>query len=423
VGFAPLEHARPGSGVPHPGQVVEGKYLLGPLLGQGGMGWVFEATHLGTDKIVALKYIKPSLRGHASLLRLLANEARAAGKIDHPNVIRIYDVGGVGSHVYIVMERLRGGNLRDRLAAGPIPVSEALQLMAAVLRGVAEAHQRKIIHRDLKPENIFLPKLADGSDDQPKVLDFGVSKNTQPVRSDAPERDSSLAFMVGTPGYMSLEQLRGDPVDERTDIYALGVVLYEMLAGRRPVEGKSREDLAAKLATESIQPPLADRSAVAVALNSIVARALARAPDHRYQDVRHFAFEVAQVATLEHATAALEPASRVSRSHFSVAIVACFVAAALAVLVSSHFALARITQLRHRAGPVPSTFAARAGAATRAGQLPVRAAAPMSPVRARGVDHALASPAQSLVVRTPRHTASPTPRRARSDITLRREEF
>ncbi len=273
---------------PYPGQVVDGKYQLGALLGRGGMGWVFEATHLQTEKRVALKYLDPNLRASKHWVRRFEREARAAGRLDHPNIIRIYDVGGEGPSLYLVMERVRGETLRTRLARGPIPAAEALTIMLGVARGVSEAHRHGIVHRDLKPENIMLSVLSDGSADQPKVLDFGVSKIVQQPSAESGLSVSETA-VAGTPRYMPLEQLRGEPCDARADVYALGVVFYEMLTGKRPFEARTRADLAIRLATERPARLVLDDAPLAARVQAVLERALARLPDQRFQTVDELA--------------------------------------------------------------------------------------------------------------------------------------
>ena len=264
---------------PHPGQIVDGKYRLGALLGEGGMGWVFEGVHLETEKVVALKYLKPHLQVRSAYQKHLRKEARAAGRLDHPNIVRLYDVGGGAPSAYLVMERLRGETLRTRMTSDRPSIEASLSIVASVLRGVSAAHRSGVVHCDLKPENIMLPTLPDGSSDEPKVLDFGLSRI---VRSpDASEGEtSSVHHIAGTPGYMPLEQLRGQPPSPRVDVYALGVVLYELLAGKKPFDARTREDLIVQLATRTA--PALPESVAGREVSAVVARALEREPAARY---------------------------------------------------------------------------------------------------------------------------------------------
>jgi serine/threonine-protein kinase len=259
---------------------VDGKYRLGALLGHGGMGWVFEATHLATDKVVALKYLKPRLQLSEEWTQRFAKEARAAGRIDHPNVIRLYDVGGEPPNVYLVMERLRGETLRSRLRRGNLPVELGLDIMLSVMRGVQEAHANGVVHCDLKPENIMLATLSDGTPDTPKVLDFGLSRilNARAVT----DVDSGWEPLgAGTPSYMPLEQLQGRVPGPRVDIYAIGVMLYEILAKRRPFEARTREELIVQLATAQA-PALGSSAGPGGELGVVVERALRRDPAERF---------------------------------------------------------------------------------------------------------------------------------------------
>src|SRR5450631_2614196 len=194
-------------------------------------------TRLGRD--VALKVMSDALGGDASLLERFEREAKLAGSLNHPNVVALYDVGFQDGKPYFVTELLEGETLRERLAKGPVPLSKALDWAAQMAQGLAAAHARGIVHRDLKPENVFLTR-----DGYVKLIDFGIAKLVEEAREAAPHAllDETLSpsgahtgtgMVLGTPGYMSPEQVRGDPVDARTDFFSLGAVLYEMLCGRR----------------------------------------------------------------------------------------------------------------------------------------------------------------------------------------------
>lgn len=234
---AQISEPPPATLVPTPGQVIAGKYRVEAELGRGGMGAVFRATNLLTERPVAIKWtLRPASAGHAE--RRHWREARAAGRVDHPNVATVYDAGQEGDAGYLVMELLRGETLRARLARGPLPATDAIALLLPAMRGVAAAHAIGVIHRDIKPDNLFIAKDSTGAESL-KVLDFGVSSVRSAAGSEAGAitRDGSV---LGTPAYMSPEQL-DDPAscDARTDIYAFGVVLYECLSGQRPFESTS----------------------------------------------------------------------------------------------------------------------------------------------------------------------------------------
>jgi serine/threonine protein kinase len=267
---------------PDPDAVVSGKYRVHESLGAGGMGTVLRATHLVSGRQVALKWLTPRC-GQASVRFI--REARAAGRIDHPNVVDVYDLGTHEGGHYLVMELLRGCTLRDRLGAGKLTPRELTEIMVPVLHGVAAAHAQGVIHRDLKPDNVFLCEAADGSPREPKVLDFGIAK----IRADL---DAALTLtrpgaLLGTLPYMSPEQLEDAPeIDERTDIYAAGVMMYEALTGRRPFRASSDGALVRAILAQE-PPPLRELApGVSLQLERIVMRAMAKKPAARQPDVQ-----------------------------------------------------------------------------------------------------------------------------------------
>jgi serine/threonine protein kinase len=289
--LAAVAHAPPMIRAPRVGDVIGDRYEIEALLGRGGMGHVFAARDRRTERSVALKWMtRTSLAGTESdrrghIARFL-REARIAAKIVHPNVVAVYDVKVDDESPYLVMERLRGETLRARIDRGPLSWDEALELLLPAMRGVAALHRAGIIHRDVKPDNIFLCAQADDIDATTKVLDFGISHVATP-ETDGLTRTGA---MLGTPSYMPLEQLRGaKSVGPEVDVYALGVVLYEMLAGERPFEARSTADHAVLLATQKPRhlgeriPPLAGTRADAVM------RALSRDSANRFRSVEAFA--------------------------------------------------------------------------------------------------------------------------------------
>ncbi|MFT3925568.1 MAG: serine/threonine-protein kinase [Myxococcales bacterium] len=292
---------RSGAPLPEVGDVLDGRYQLESILGSGGMGIVFAARNLRTEKKVALKYLtipqrdrtRSSERRAARFLR----EARAAGRVRHPNVVDMIDVGGDPARPYLVMELLRGQSLYARMLQGPLPFEDAISILLCSMHGVAEAHRQGVIHRDIKPENIFLAETVDTHEPgrktsmTPKVLDFGVSRITESSTDERPTTLTQAGNVIGTPSYMPLEQLRGKTdVDARADVYSLGVVLYEALSGRRPFEAHNAHDLAIKMATETpARLVLHGGSQADPRLEHVVMRALARVPEDRYPSVEAFA--------------------------------------------------------------------------------------------------------------------------------------
>ena len=221
------------------GDVVDGKYRIRRQLGAGGMGALFVADHLFLQKPVALKLLHPELAAQPDAGERFAREARAASLIEHPNVVRVTDFGrAADGRLYLVMELLDGRSLAAELEeASRLGFSRARFVACEVLRGLAAAHARGVVHRDLKPENVFVARHPDGSD-AIKLVDFGIARLA--VEDAAEARLTKTGAVMGTPLYMAPEQVRGQlDVDARADLYAVGVMLYEMLAGHTPYEGAS----------------------------------------------------------------------------------------------------------------------------------------------------------------------------------------
>jgi serine/threonine protein kinase len=269
---------------PRVGAVLAGRYLLERVLGQGGMGTVFAGRHVVTGRRVAIKVLRGDpIRNHAAALRM-AREARAVGRIDHPNVVAIHDAGLAADRPFIAMELLHGESLEQRIArTGSMSEREAIDTLQQIAQGVAAAHANGIIHRDLKPANILLC-AAEGL---VKVVDFGISK----LRGDG-EDDvlvTSHGEQLGTPAFMSPEQVRGDALDERTDVYALAVILYFALSHRFPFYARSRAEIFAKVLTARPEPLSVHRPGVSPALEAVVLKGLSRDRVDRYASAHAFA--------------------------------------------------------------------------------------------------------------------------------------
>ena len=214
-----------------------GNYRVTELIGEGGMGVVYLAEHPGIGRRAAIKILRPGLTDNAEMTKRFFNEARAANAIRHPGIVEVYDCGTLASGTsYIVMELLEGENLAARLRTiGRLPAPDARRIAAQTASALAAAHAAGIVHRDLKPDNLFLvPDERDAALEMVKVLDFGIAKLGQQASNTSSVRTRTGSVM-GTPAYMSPEQCRGTrEIDHRTDIYALGVILFEMLCGRPP---------------------------------------------------------------------------------------------------------------------------------------------------------------------------------------------
>ncbi len=271
------------------GTIIAGKYRLVRVLGRGGMGTVIEAQHVQLGTSVALKFVHRSIVDTASVTERFFREARATAALGSEHVCRVFDVGTYDGAPYLVMELLEGIDLekvlrREKRLSPPLACSYLIQACA----GVAEAHAAQIVHRDLKPGNLFLVRRPDGTP-LIKVLDFGIAKAPREAELGLTGTDAVL----GSPAYMSLEQLRSSRlVDTRSDIWSLGVILYELVAGRRPFVGEGVADLALRIAMEPI-PRLPDGPAK---LDAIIGRCLEREPAQRYQDVGELARALAPFA-------------------------------------------------------------------------------------------------------------------------------
>jgi serine/threonine protein kinase/dienelactone hydrolase len=261
-----------------------GSYTVQRRLGAGGMGEVWRARDERLGRDVAIKLLLPRSSNAAERVGALWQEARAAGTLNHTNVLTVYDVGDHGGAPYLVTECLEGEPLRTRLGAGALSVDAALDVALQVARGLGAAHQHGIVHRDLKPENIFLER-----DGRVKILDFGLATlldlTPQASPSQALSTETTRVLVAGTAGYMAPEQVRGQVVDPRADIFTLGVVLYEMLAGRGPFKREST--LGTLDAILTLQPvDLADvNPAISPALAHIVSRCLAKSPESRFATI------------------------------------------------------------------------------------------------------------------------------------------
>jgi Tol biopolymer transport system component len=269
-----------------------GPYEIIDWLGAGGMGDVYRARDPRLARDVALKLISEALAGDPARLHRFEQEARAAGQLNHPNVLVVFDVGDHGGVPYIVSELLEGETLRARLRGTPWPWRKAVEYARQIADGLAAAHDRNIVHRDIKPENLFVT-----SHGALKILDFGIAKLTQPVQEAAPligaSTDTLPGRVLGTAAYMSPEQVRGESVDARTDIFSLGAVLCEMLTGQPAFRRPTPAETAAAILTDEPNPAAAKAPA---AVERIVLRCLEKSRAARFQSARDLAFALESVA-------------------------------------------------------------------------------------------------------------------------------
>jgi hypothetical protein len=266
------------------------------------MGEVYRARDTRLDRDVAIKILPPSVAADSERLARFEREAKAVAALSHPNILSLHDFGTDGGNSYAVTELLEGETLRERLNSGALPVRKAVDVAVQIARGLTAAHAKGLVHRDLKPENVFL--VADG---QIKILDFGLAKTTD--AGDSAATSTHLAMtdpgtVLGTVGYMAPEQVRGHAVDARTDLFALGAVLYEMVAGERPF----RRDTAAETMTAILREDVPDLpsspSAHAPALDRIIRHCLEKNPVERFQSARDVAFALEALSGMTGATAA-----------------------------------------------------------------------------------------------------------------------
>jgi serine/threonine protein kinase len=276
------------------GTMLEGKYRVGRVLGTGGMGAVFEATHAMLGHKVAVKVMLPELSSDQQMSARLIREGRAASATGHHNIARVTDMGWTDERaLYVVMEYLEGRTLSELLETeGPLPLERAATLIGQVLEGLEAVHRASVIHRDLKPDNIMV--LAREEGDQVKIFDFGISKI---IDDDAKLELTSTGLVMGTPLYMSPEQSRGAAeVDHRADLYSVGAIYYKILTGQPPITAPSLAALMARLIEGAVDPPSKWRAEIPPALDAVVLRSLAPRPEQRYPDARSFRRAVGSVA-------------------------------------------------------------------------------------------------------------------------------
>jgi Tol biopolymer transport system component len=292
-----------------------GPYEILAPLGAGGMGEVYRArdTRLGRD--VAVKVLPASFSRDPERLHRFKQEAQATSALNHPNILAIFDIGESDDSPYVVSELLEGETLGNRLRSGALGQRKAIEYSVQIARGLAAAHEKGIVHRDLKPENIFITR-----DDHVKILDFGLAKLTRPedtsrlgTQAGTVSIGTEPGKVMGTVGYMSPEQVRGESADHRTDIFSFGTILYEMLAGQRAFQRGTTAETMTAILKEEPSELMALAKNIAPSLARVVEHCLEKSPEHRYQSARDLAFNLEALSGISGTTAAqkaMAPASK-----------------------------------------------------------------------------------------------------------------
>ncbi len=283
-----------------------GPYEIVGLLGSGGMGEVYRAKDPRLSREVAVKVLPTYFCRDPDRMRRFEREARTAGALNHPNIVAVYDVGTHDGAPYLVTELLEGATLRERLSGGVVSPRKAVEYAAQIAHGLAAAHEKGIVHRDLKPENIFICR-----DGRVKILDFGLAKLTAPEAGDATVTgletldQTGEGVVLGTAGYMSPEQVRGEKADERSDIFSFGSVLYEALSGQRAFGGNSTADRASAILKDDPADLRAIRPNISGGLERIVRHCLEKNPEGRFQSARDLAFHLETALSDSESSAAI----------------------------------------------------------------------------------------------------------------------
>ena len=347
------------------GSVVDDKYRVVRLLGRGGMGSVYEGVHLGIEKAVALKFLDSAAAGDGDAVARFHREARAASAVESAHIVQIFDTGSVAGRPYLVMERLRGEDLRTCLRRErTLPVATALDIVEQILRALMRAHAAGIVHRDLKPDNVFLSE-RDDSARFVKVVDFGISKVMKRPNADTL---TSRGTVLGTASYMSPEQAQASPdVDGRADLFSVGAILFEMLAGRPPHVAPSPEAVLVNICIKDAPDVRTLAPDVPEVVAGIVARALRRDREERFATASEFLDAVQNLG----ATADTVRSNQVTGRHGGRYLLAAALAVAAVAIAGG--LLARRTAVVDEAPPPPMA----------PGATPYRAPSPAAEVRSR----------------------------------------
>src|SRR5690349_4763677 len=261
------------------GRAIRG-YALAERIGMGGMGSVYRAVQPNVEREVAIKIILPAFANHPDFIRRFEAEAQLVARLEHPHIVPLYDFWREPGVAYLVMRLLRGGNIQNLLAPGPLSIETTAHLLEQICSALNVAHRIGVIHRDLKPANVLLDE-----DNNAYLADFGIAKN---LGNPDLEHQTQMDAIIGSPQYMSPEQIRSLSVRPQTDVYCLGVMLYEMLTGALPFAGPTPFDLIQQHISTPMPPLSAHRSGLPAALDAVIKRATAKDPQDRYADTLSF---------------------------------------------------------------------------------------------------------------------------------------
>jgi serine/threonine protein kinase len=272
------------------GKTIDKKYLIQSVLGEGGMAVVYRAHHVQMERTVVIKVMQGWLLSNRNSVERFERECKLTAKLNHPNIVSVYDVGLInGKEPYLVMEYIKGESLADKIHnSGALPYATTANIIIQICRGLQEAHSAGIIHRDLKPDNVLLQHKSDRPD-WVKIVDFGISNFVH-----GSKKLTKTGRMVGTPEYIAPEQLKDRPIDMRTDLYGIGIMMFEMLTGRVPFDGESAESILMKHLLEDaptmaeVRPELAENNL----FQPIVDKLLKKNPDDRYQTATELRLDV-----------------------------------------------------------------------------------------------------------------------------------
>jgi len=325
-----------------------GPYEILGVLGAGGMGEVYRARDERLGREVAVKVLTAESQADPDRLRRFEQEAKAAGALNHPNLLTVFDTGQRDGNPYVVFELLEGTTLRQVVGRAALPPRKAVEYAIQIAHGLAAAHEQGIVHRDLKPENLFVTR-----DGRVKILDFGLAKLRPALDPHAPQDEegatvsaaTGAGVVLGTAGYMSPEQVRGNPADHRSDIFAFGSVLYEMLSGRRPFAGDSSAELMTAILKED--PPELAKPDVPAGLERVVRRCLEKRPEERFQSAQDIGFALEAVSGASSAPHAATT-RRVEKRRWSALL------AGAAAVVGGTLAIGYYWAVQHRIAPPPS---------------------------------------------------------------------